>query len=107
MRSLSNVSDAIHKTWTQNQRVAEACARDDTELWSNVKLTIDDCVLVVHRLNVKMERLKQPGTLERTFFRKAVLSVRLNLKTKDIDQFRRQIHSHYSAIQSCLLTIQV
>ncbi len=101
------MSDAIHKTWTQNQRVAAACANDDTELWANVKLALNDCRLVVKRLNTKMEPMRPSSTLGRNFFRKSVLVVRLNLKTKDIDQFRQQIHSHYSALQSCLLTIQV
>ena len=107
VRSLSGVSDAIHKTWTRNQRVAAACASDDTELWSNVKQALDDCQIVVHRLSTKLERLKQPGKLERTFFKKPALAMRLSLKTEDIALFRQQITSHYNAMQSGLLAIQM
>lgn len=107
VNSLSGVSDAIRRAWTQNQRVAAACASDDTELWSNVKRALDDSKSVVQRLLSKTEKLKQRGSLERGLFRKPVLAIRVILSTKDIALFRQQIQSHHNAIQSGLLTIQV
>jgi len=104
---LSRISDAIHKTWTGNVKVTAACAKDETELWSSVKASLDDCQEMVARLSESLHQLDERNMFERGIFKKAVRTARLNMRTKDIDQYRRQIHSHCNVMQSGLIMIQM
>ena len=105
--ALSRISEAIQKAWTGNARVVEVCAKNDKELWSSVKISLDDCLATVARLSEQLNQLEERNILERGFFKKAVRTARLNMRTKDIDQYRRQIHSHCNVMQGGLIMIQM
>ena len=107
MRNLAHVADSIHRGWTRNPRVSEACAKDDTELWSNVKVSLDDCQTVISRLSEGIEPENERAARESSAQSDSALRIAFELDSEDIGQFHRQIHSHCNAMQCALLTIQM
>jgi len=104
---LERTATAIEKTWKENTRVAEACARDYQSLWSCVRASLEDCRGTIAVLDSTIISIEQRGFWEKGIFKKPARAARLNMNARDIDQYRRQIHSHNSAMHSSLLTLNM
>ena len=106
VRNLAHVADSIHRSWTRNPRVSELCAKDDTELWSNVKVSLDDCQTVISRLSEGIES-EHEGAARESSAQDSARSIAFELESEDVEQFHEQIHSHCNAMQCALLTIEM
>ncbi|KAF2002424.1 hypothetical protein P154DRAFT_561925 [Amniculicola lignicola CBS 123094] len=104
---LSRVSDAIHKVWIKNSVVIERREKEDGQLWVVVQASLGDCDNTVKQMSVAIAGAHKGGKMDRFLSKTVAKAVRLNLKEKDIDMFRKQIHSHNNAMQSGLATIQI
>jgi len=107
VRNLAHVADEIHRSWTRNPQLSETCAKDDAELWSNVKVSLDDCHIVIGRLSAGIEPENERAALESSEQSDSAQSIIIELESEDIEQFHQQIHSHCNAMKCAWLTIQM
>ncbi|OCK76734.1 hypothetical protein K432DRAFT_445813 [Lepidopterella palustris CBS 459.81] len=105
IRSLSQVLHTINKSLEDNTLVA--LSRNNEHLWVNVDSSLQDCKNTLEILYQMLKDLEDGGASGLGVLRKPVKQVRLNMKTKDILFFKQQVHSHYSAMQLALQTINV
>jgi hypothetical protein len=104
---LSRVSEAISQTWTQNSMIVKAATSSNGNLWASVKASIEDCKNTLGKLDAKIEEVNTSGFLRRSLLRKPTKLIKLNMKMKDILQFKEQVHSYNNAMQSALQMITV
>jgi hypothetical protein len=104
---LSRVSEAISQTWTQNPSIVDAETTSNGCLWVSVKASIEDCKKTIRKLDTKLEEVDTVGFLGRGLFKNPTKLIRLNMKMKDILQFKQQVHSHNNAMQIALQMIDV
>lgn len=107
MRSLTRISEAIQSTWKLNSRVAANQMGENGGLWLSVKASLDDCNETIKRLAESVEQAQKKSFLDHGFLISSSRAVRFNLRVKDIDQFRLQIHSHSNAMQTGFMMIQM
>ncbi|KAF1992990.1 hypothetical protein P154DRAFT_528101 [Amniculicola lignicola CBS 123094] len=104
---LSRVSDAIQRAWARDATVIASRAKEDGCLWIAVQESLLDCDGVVQRLKVTIERASKSGGIGRILTKKVSKTIKLNLREKEVEQYRRQIHTHCNAMQTGLSTIQI
>jgi len=104
---LSRVLDAIHKSWKQEPLVAIASHGPDAELWASLKPSLKDCRKTLEKLHQKLEDVQKSSFIGRSFLRRPVKQIRLNMKTKDIVTYQQRIHSYSLAMHSALQAINV
>jgi DNA repair exonuclease SbcCD ATPase subunit len=92
---LSRVSDAIQKTWAANATVIASRAKEDGDLWVAVQESLQDCDDMVQRLESTIRRVSKEVEPSRNLGNKILRAVKLNLKEKEIEQYRKQINSQY------------
>ena len=101
----------MHKTWLANKTLAHTCSRDDPDLWNNVHQSLQSCMSTLDRLATKLSSLDKgnAGPLERSIsiLKRTSKAIQLSLSHKEISRFRRQIHSHYLAMQIGLSSFQM
>ena len=104
--SLSNVLDAISRSWTNNARVASARTLSEPQLWNSVNTSLEDCKNTLLKLERILSNVQNKSFLERGMLKQPVKTVKLNLRMKDITYFRQQLQSYGNAMQSALLMIK-
>ena len=101
MVGLSRVLEA----WKQNPLLVAAQANTDGNLWIGVRASLDDCKNTLEKLEKKIDEVQKSSFLWRGFLRKPTMSIKLNMRIKDITTFKQHIHSYSSAMQSALQMI--
>jgi hypothetical protein len=104
---LSGVLDAISKSWSRSPLIAIARADPDGKLWVNVRTLIDECRKTLQKIEEELVDTQKDNFFSRGFMRKPSRAIKLNMKAKDIQQFRQQVQSYSTGMQSALQMINV
>jgi hypothetical protein len=107
VKGLSNVLKAINKSWNQNSATALRQADLDGNLWVTVRASLGDCRATLERLGRELNGVQSTGFFRKSFLRRPVTQIRLNLRMSDIVIYKQRIQSHNSAMQSSLQMISV
>lgn len=98
---------SVSQAWKQNPLLVAAQANTDGNLWTSVRASLDDCKNTLEKLKKKIDEVQKSSFLGRGFLRKPTMSIKLNMKMRDITTFKQQIHSYNSAMQSALQMINM
>ncbi|OCL14343.1 hypothetical protein AOQ84DRAFT_435739 [Glonium stellatum] len=105
---LSRVLKALSQAWNQNPLLVAAQANTDGgSLWTSVQASLDDCENTLGKLEKKLDEVQKSSFLGRGFLRKPTMSIKLNVRMRDISAFKQQMHSYSTAMQSALQMINV
>ena len=99
---LSRVLEVVSQAWKQNPLLVAAQANADGNLWISVQVSLDDCKNTLEKLEKKIDKVQKSSFLWRGFLRKPTMSIKLNMRMRDITTFKQHIHSYSSAMQSAL-----
>jgi hypothetical protein len=104
---LSRVLEAVSQAWKQNPLLVAAQVNTGGSLWISVRASLDDCKSTLEKLEKKIDEVQKSSFLGRGFLRKPTMSIKLNMKMRDITMFKQQVHSYNSAMQSALQMINM
>ena len=105
--SLSRILDAIGKSIKENPIINGPGSDQDNELWSNFKVTLDDCQATLDKLNDKLEDVQNATPFGFGILRRPVKQIRLSLKMKEIEVYRQRIQHYNGAMQLPLQMINM
>lgn len=107
IKGLSQVLEAINKSWNPKATAALRQADPEGTLWATVKASLDDCRATLEKLEKELDGAQANGVFARSFLRRPLRQIRLNMKMSDIIVYKQRVQSHNSAMQSALQMISV
>ena len=105
--SLSRVLDAVGKSIKENPVINAPGSDGNRELWSNLKITLDDCRTTLNKLNEILAEVQSAAPFGLSMLRRPVKQIKLSLKMKDIEVYRQRIQHFNGAMQLPLQMINV
>lgn len=105
--ALSRILEAVSSMWKQNLKIAAVHVARDKNLWSSVKISLDDCKATLDKLDKKVGEVRGSNSLGMKIFGRTNRQIRLSLRMKDIAMYRQRIQCHNGATQLALLMINV
>lgn len=106
--ALSRVLESVSNAAAQAPRGVVAEIDPDDSLWASVRDTMGDIKSTLDKINHLLAEVQKSGGLfSRGFLKKPTKLIRLNLRLKDINQYRDRIKSYNNAMTSALQMINV
>lgn len=105
--SLGDICKIVHgqlRTIARRYRCREEEDKEDISLWMSIQNTLNGCNVTRQILEDALGRLRYGGS---NIVTQGLRQFRLNLKQHEINTMKARIQSHTSALQVCLLVMDM
>ncbi|PVH87971.1 hypothetical protein DL98DRAFT_632184 [Cadophora sp. DSE1049] len=105
LKSLSQVLTNVSTAWSENPLVAVAQTGPDGNLWICVKESVQNCEVVLTKLEAVLDEISAENGVGKGFMRRPVKQIRLNMNKKDIQAFGSEVQTYERALSIALNAI--